>query len=350
MINKKLFKVDDLKLKIFNILENKSETFFGKLFSYFLFILIIFNVFVATLETVPDIYVQYKYLFLYFEIFSVSIFAIEYVLRLWTMRLKRGWKNKSIFQLVTNPLMIFDFLVLLPSFFSIFFIFDHDLRLIVILKLMRIFRIFRVSRYSIAVDRIISVIKKEKDELKAILILMMILLLISSTFLYLAEHNVPNTQFTSIPATFWWGIATLTTIGYGDVVPITTMGKIFGSITAIFGVGMFALPTGLLGASFYKEVTIRRDKKIKKLEDIVSEMKDLNTDNQEEISKFIRTKDEKIKKLEYSLRRMHDIMKNKGIVIPDFEHAFIKKKKRSKKIKNKINKLKINSPNNILDN
>ncbi|HIG31700.1 MAG TPA: hypothetical protein EYQ50_29340 [Verrucomicrobiales bacterium] len=135
-----------------------------------------------------------------------------------------------------------------------------DLRFARMLRLLRVLRLAKLGRYHHSLEVIISVLKKNKEELVLTTAFMGMLLIGSSCLLYIAEHEAQPEKFESIPAAMWWSIATLTTVGYGDVAPITPLGKLFASMVAVLGIGMFALPTGLLGAGFVEEIQNRKTK------------------------------------------------------------------------------------------
>ena len=119
---------------------------------------------------------------------------------------------------------------------------------------MRIFSVAKLTRYSSSIRLIGRVFKDKKEELVLTFMLMMGLIIIVSSFMYFAEHDAQPDKFPDIPSSMWWSVVTLTTVGYGDIYPITPLGKFFASISAILGIGMFALPTGILGASFVEEL------------------------------------------------------------------------------------------------
>jgi len=299
--------------QVFAILENKSKTLWGKLWERLLFFFIFASVFLATLETVVGLR-EYSDFFWIFEVVSIGVFTIEYVLRLWTSSLKKGYESPwGWLQYAFTPLMIFDLLVLLPFYLLLLPPSLFDPRFLRVFRLFRILRIFRIGRYSIAVDRILSVLRREKEELVAISMIMMILMLLSSTLVYLAEKNVVGTDFTSIPATFWWAIATLTTIGYGDMVPVTSLGQVLAGITAFIGVGIFALSTGLLGASFYQEVQKNREKTMKKVARELTEIKSLTEEHGEEIDLFIKRQQRHVRELEKKMQEMQKYGEKQGL-------------------------------------
>ena len=140
--------------------------------------------------------------------------------------------------------------------------FATDLALVRVLRLLRIFRLFKVTRYVFALRLIENVLKEKKEELLVSLVFTFFAMLISSSVMFYVEHEAQPKVFSSIPATMWWGVATFTTVGYGDAVPITPLGKFCGGIIALLGVGLFALPTGILASGFAEEITRHRRKRI----------------------------------------------------------------------------------------
>ena len=188
-----------------------------------------------------------------FEIFSVAIFTVEYLTRLWSCvadsRYARPVAGRFRFSLQPMPLV--DLLAILPFYLPLL---GADLRSLRVLRLLRIVRVAKVGRYYSALGMITRVMKSKKEELVLTVALMVILLVMSSSVLYYCENAVQPESFSSIPATMWWAVATLTTVGYGDMYPVTTLGKFCACIIAILGIGMFALPTGILGAGFVEEI------------------------------------------------------------------------------------------------
>ena len=134
-----------------------------------------------------------------------------------------------------------------------------DLRLLRVLRIFKIFRLFKIARYITALSLINRVMKDKREELVVSLIFTVFLLLIASTLMYHVENGAQPERFSSIPETMWWGIATLTTVGYGDMYPITALGKILGGVISIIGIGLFALPTGILASGFSEELARRKE-------------------------------------------------------------------------------------------
>ena len=211
--------------------------------------LIIVNIIAVILETVSSIYQQYHRTFFWVEISSGIIFAFEYVLRLWVINLNSAYHGsiKGRLKWMTTPMAIIDIASILPS---ILLLSGIDLR---VLRIFRLFRALKLTRYSKAIHIISEAIRTKKDELEFALIAMLSLLLVSSVLIYFAEHDAQPQGFSSIPASIWWCIVTLTTIGYGDIYPITLLGRFIAFISAIVGIGLFALPGGLIAAALIEQ-------------------------------------------------------------------------------------------------
>jgi len=214
--------------------------------------LILLNLGAAILETVPALDLRFQRAFLVFEQLSVAVFAAEYLLRLWSCVEATGHEAPIVGRLryALTPLAVADLLAFLPALLTLG---SADLRFIRVVRLLRLARILKITRYSAATRLFWRVLVATRMELLLSLTLMLILLILASGAMYHAEHEAQPEAFSSIPATMWWAIATLTTVGYGDITPITTLGKMIASVIAILGIAMFALPTGILGAAFLEE-------------------------------------------------------------------------------------------------
>lgn len=239
--------------KAFKILEENPPSPLAAKIRLFIILLIFLNVLAVIFETVPGIGNRYSQLFLIFEILSVSIFTVEYLTRLWVCGQNPKYagvlgKIKYAF----SPFLLIDLLAILPSLLPFFIV--VDLRVMRALRLVRIFRILKIGRYSSSMSTMANVIKNKKEELLITLFTVFILLTMASSLMYYFEHEAQPTVFSSIPATMWWGLITLTTVGYGDVYPVTSAGKLLGSFLAILGVGLFALPAAILASSFAEEI------------------------------------------------------------------------------------------------
>jgi len=253
-----------LRKRLFEIFEKaKPGDTFSKIFDIFISWLIILNILAVIFETVEVIKNSIGSFFYFFEIFSVAIFSIEYFIRVWICIEDERYKNPITVRIkyIFSFFGIIDLFAILPFYLPL--IKGLDLRFIRVLRLFRLLRIFKLGRYSEAIISIQEVLNEKKEELISSFIIVALLLIFSSSIMYFVENNAQPEVFKSIPATFWWAVATLTTVGYGDVYPVTMLGKIFGGIIAILGIGMFALPTGILGAGFVEH--IQKKKKEQKI-------------------------------------------------------------------------------------
>jgi voltage-gated potassium channel len=219
------------------------------IFNWFLIVLICLNIIAVIVTSFDNIYDKHKQLLNYFEYFSIAIFTIEYLLRIWTSSCRFP---KPKIHYVFSFYGIIDLLAFLPFFLP--FIFGIDLR---ILRVFRLFRIFKLFHYKNSFLLISKVLKNEKEKLFATIFIMTILILFASSFMYFFENKAQPDVFPNIPATLWWAVATLTTVGYGDTYPITILGKLLGGIISILGIGLFAMPSGIIAMGLIQEIKSR---------------------------------------------------------------------------------------------
>ena len=226
-------------------------------FDIFLVTLIILNVAAIVIGSVPEVQQGYRKELYAFEVFSVAVFSLEYVLRLWTVVVEKKYSHpiKGRIAYAMTPMALIDLFAVLPFYLPMV---GLDLRLLRILRIFRLFRLFKLARYMSAMHMIHNVLRNKREELVISLIFTLFMLLITSTMMYYVENEAQPDKFVSIPQTMWWGIATLTTVGYGDVFPITPIGKLLGGAIALIGVGVFALPAGILASGFGDEIAHRR--------------------------------------------------------------------------------------------
>ena len=220
--------------------------------------MIVANVIAVTLETVDEIYQAYAPAFTLFEIISVIIFTIEYLLRIWVSASNNASRFDAPFRrrlsYMLSPSGMIDLLAILPAFLPFFT--SVDLRW---LRILRLLRMFKISHYSSALEDFFSAIYHERTAFAGALYLFCVTLFLSSALMYLVEHSAQPEVFSSIPETLWWSLITLTTVGYGDVAPITAIGKVIGGITAFMGVCVVALMTGIVASAFSSQVSRRQD-------------------------------------------------------------------------------------------
>lgn len=244
-----------LRKKIHHVLEITWRHKFGFRFwvNIFLTIIISLNAIAIILDTVPSIQHQSHRILLDFELFSVIVFTIEYFLRLWSCVEEEGYSHpvKGRLKFIFSFWGLVDLLAILPFYVSFFL---TDLGFIRILRLLRMLRLFRVSRYFHALKVIQNVVREKREELILSFVFIFFVLIISSSTVYYVEHDIQPDKFSSIPESMWWGVNAMTTVGYGDLRPITPIGKILGGLIAILGVALFALPTGILASGFAEHI------------------------------------------------------------------------------------------------
>lgn len=232
--------------------------------------LILLNVLAVVLDSLPSFALRYREPLDLFELFSICVFTIEYLLRVWSaVELKEACYRQPVtgrLRFICSPLALIDLMAILPFYLTLFT--GLDLRF---LRVLRILRIFKLSRYSSALSTLLAVFKEEAEAFIAAFFVLMILLILASSGIYLLEHKVQPDVFGSIPQAMWWAMATLTTVGYGDVIPVTAAGKFFGGCITIIGIGMVALPAGILASGFSEQMRRRREAYQLKLKEALSD-------------------------------------------------------------------------------
>lgn len=245
-----------IKKKVHSLLHPELDsTKWDKVLNGFIIILIILNITAVMLETVPSIHEPNKEFFRLFDLFSVIIFTIEYVLRVWSSNHDPKYAHSFHGRLkyMLSPDALIDLLAILP--FYVHVMVGLDLRVLRILRLLRFLRLFRLTSYMKSARMVRSVFKKRANDLKLSLVLIFFLMIIASCLMYFAEHAAQPAIFSSIPASIWWAVVTITSVGYGDMVPITLLGKILTGIISLLGFAVFALPAGIITAGFLEEMS-----------------------------------------------------------------------------------------------
>lgn len=216
-------------------------------------VLILLNVLAVVFESLDAVHTAYANAFHLFELVSVLLFSIEYLLRIWASAEAEGSESNTRKRLrfLLSPLAMIDLVAILPFYLTFTVV---DLRFIRAFRLFRLVRIVKMARYWAALTMFARVFKRKRAELVSSFLVFLVFLVVNSGCLYFAEMNAPGSPFTSIPAAMWWGVITMTTVGYGDMVPVTVLGKIFGAITAIVGVGLFAIFAGVMVSGFTEEL------------------------------------------------------------------------------------------------
>lgn len=221
--------------------------------------MILLNLLAVSLESVDSLSASYGPAFFAFEIISVGIFGIEYALRIWSASANEASRHSSALRRRMEYIFSFtgliDLIAILPSLLPLL-LGEVDLRW---LRVLRLVRLLKISHYSSALEDLIAAIRSEKSAFGAAMYLFFIALFASSSLMYVVEHQAQPENFSSIPTTMWWSLITLTTVGYGDVSPVTPVGKIVGAMTAMMGVCVVALLTGIVATAFSNQISRCQD-------------------------------------------------------------------------------------------
>ncbi|MFH1913964.1 MAG: ion transporter [Pseudomonadota bacterium] len=226
----------------------------------FLIALILLNIVALILETVREVSLLLGFWLRAFEWLSVGVFTVEYASRLWVGGAHRASGLAGRLRFALSPLMLVDLLAILPAYLPL--LLPANLTFLRALRLMRLMRVLKLGRYSDAIQIFSRVVVRKKEQLIVTGFMVGILLIIASSLMYYLEHEAQPDAFNSIPHSMWWAIVTMTTVGYGDVYPITGVGRMLAAIIALLGIGMFAVPAGILSAGFVEHA---RDKERKRI-------------------------------------------------------------------------------------
>ncbi|MBA7483926.1 hypothetical protein ES707_19443 [subsurface metagenome] len=244
--------------RIYDILEitNRKDKA-TKIFSISITSLIFINVGGIILGTVEK-FSCYRILLRTIEVFPVIVFTVEYIVRLWACTADKKFRSPVIgrMRFAITPMAIIDFIAIFPFYLPM--VFRHELRAV---RISRVFRFLKLGRYSASFKLFVKILRKKREELLMTGSVILIVLIVSSCLMYVAENKAQPELFSSIPDAMWWSVITLTTVGYGDLQPVTGSGKFLGAIIALMGIGVLALPTGILASGFVEEIQKRRDKK-----------------------------------------------------------------------------------------
>jgi len=250
-----------LKYRIYEILEfAEPDDRTSKYFDIFILGLILLNLIAVALETVDSLFNQYRFWFHVFDSFSVAVFTIEYILRVWTCTIRQPFQHPlwGRLKFMVTPLALIDLLAIIPFYLPLL---STELRMGRSLRLFRLFRVLKLNRYTDSLKMLLRVFRSRQEELLLSFSVLSVLLAIASTLIYFAEKDAQPEVFSSIPEAMWWGTITLTTVGYGDAYPVTVVGRILGGILAILGIGIFALPAGFLASGFSEQLEAAKAKK-----------------------------------------------------------------------------------------
>ncbi len=247
-----------IKKRTFEILSIPADgDRLSRAFDVFLMALILVNVVAVIVETVEGLSPEAISILKSLELYSVIIFTVEYVLRLWTCTLNERYRGSVLGRVryALTLMALVDLLAILPFYLPM--LLPFDLRFLRALRLFRVFRLIKLGRYSGALRTLGDVVRSKKADLAMAAFGGAILLVVGSSLMYFAEHKAQPEHFGSIPAALWWGVASITG-GAGTAGPITAFGKGVGSIIGLLRVAMFAVPSGILASGFVEEARKRR--------------------------------------------------------------------------------------------
>src|SRR6516165_2887384 len=247
-----------LRHRLYEILEHGTiEDHAGRVVSRLIVSLIIVNLVAVTAQSVPALQAQYAPVFTIVELVSLVVFSVEYGLRVWVAAEhaphRQATERKARWKFVTNPPGIIDLVAVLPFWFA--FVLPADLRM---LQVFRVVRFLKLTRYSPAMRSLLDVLYRERRALFGCFVILIGATLICASIMHVIEHHAQPDKFGTIPDAMWWAIVTLSTIGYGDVIPVTLLGRVVGTVTIFIGLIMVALPIGIVATAFADEIH-RRD-------------------------------------------------------------------------------------------
>ncbi len=219
----------------------EADTPAGKLFDVVLLILIFISVLVVMLESVYSLQTTYGTYFNYAEWTITVLFTIEYILRVITV--------KSPLKYIFSWYGIIDLVATLPKYLGLFIVNTQALLALRSLRLLRVFTILKLVRYIGASNHLIKAIKASRAKISVFVFAVVILSIVLGTIIYLIEGNA-DSGFTSIPRSIYWVVVTMTTVGYGDIAPVTPLGQFFATLVMIMGYGIIAVPTGIVTSEF----------------------------------------------------------------------------------------------------
>lgn len=244
--------------RLFQILEKEKANRMARLIRISLMGLILINVVAVILESDPVIFARYQHFFTTLEVFSLAVFTVEYLLRVWVSvespdkRFRHPVKGRARYMM--TPMALIDLLAVAPVWFGMLVYRD-----LMILRGFRLIRVFKLTRYSRSMDLMVSVLKQEKGTLASAFFILGMLIVMAAAGIHMVEGETQPEAFGTVLRAIWWAAVTLTTVGYGDVVPITPAGKAFGTFIVLIGVAMAALPAAILASGFSYEINRRRE-------------------------------------------------------------------------------------------
>ncbi len=252
-----------IKAKVFEIIQPaENGKIASRIFDYcimFLIAICILSIFAVTFDLPAKVARLLKLI----DKISVIVFTIEYLLRIWTSDLLYPEENRlcALRKYLFSGMAIIDLLAIVP--FNRLTFFPVRLTALRIFRLVRVLRIFKLNRYLESLTSINEVFKSKAKDIVTSIFVVFLLLIIASLLIYFAEHDAQPDKFKNAFSGLWWAVATLTTVGYGDIYPVTVIGRVIGAISAILGIGMVAIPTGIISSGFMEHLQAKNNKENK---------------------------------------------------------------------------------------
>lgn len=250
-----MLKYQKIKKRVFEIISKAEEgDKASAIFDWTIMALIALSIVSIILESFADIYAKYHSVFQVFEVITVIVFSIEYILRVWTADLLFPEAKHPRLKYIFSFMALIDLLAILPFYLPFISADLRFLRMMRLFRLFRLLRVFKLGRYFEALQVIMKVIRDSRAQLIMSVALCFFVMLFSAIIMYTVENPVQPEQFPNVISSLWWAICTLTTVGYGDVYPITDIGRFFASIISLVGIGIIAIPTGIIAAGFSQAI------------------------------------------------------------------------------------------------
>ena len=255
--------MENVKKYIYNIIRDDDQNDLkSNIFDFTIIILVIINVIVIFLDTFENIRIYIEPYYKIIDTVSIIVFSIEYILRIWTASIMHSNISpfKSRIKYIFSAEAIIDLIVLFSFYLPLFSY--QNIKFIRILRLFRILSILKINRYTHALSDLRNVLKKKSIQLISSIFVVGVLIIFSALLMYYIENEAQPGSFNNAYSSLWWAIATLTTVGYGDIYPVTVLGKLLGILISLMGIALIAIPTGIITAGFMEQIN---EKKIKKI-------------------------------------------------------------------------------------
>ncbi len=249
-----------IKVRVFDIIsKDDGNDLASRIFDLLIIALILLSVASIVLESFNSLATKYSAVFRAFEIFTVMVFTAEYFARIWTADLLYPEAAHPRLKYIFSFMALMDLLAILPFYLPVKTTDLRYLRMVRLFRLFRLFRVFKLGRYIDALQTIMQVVRLEASRLIMSLMLCAFVMLFSAIVMYTVENPVQPEKFPNVIASLWWAMCTLTTVGYGDVYPVTPTGRFFASVISLVCIGIIALPTGIIAAGFSSVISPEKE-------------------------------------------------------------------------------------------